>query len=150
MSEHELYHYGVLGMKWGVRKAQKKGQTYTYKSHGQKKYERKLNSQTKRGASAKQIAKTQDKLNMYKTRDANRQDYATKTSVGKLAAKELLFGPFGTGNYNRMRAAGKGRLESAFVSNWVASTVGLPLTILYTRSVEKGAANTENRMRSRI
>ena len=37
----ELYHYGVLGMKWGIRRAAKKGTTYTYKSHTTKKYEKK-------------------------------------------------------------------------------------------------------------
>ena len=33
----ELYHYGVLGMKWGVKRARKNGASYVYKSHGQKK-----------------------------------------------------------------------------------------------------------------
>ena len=39
----ELMHYGVIGMRWGIRRARKNGSSYTYKSHGQKKYERKLN-----------------------------------------------------------------------------------------------------------
>lgn len=34
----ELYHYGVVGMKWGVRRARKKGVDYTYTSHGTKSY----------------------------------------------------------------------------------------------------------------
>ena len=38
----ELMHYGVLGMKWGIHRAVKKGQTYTYKSHGQKNMKRNL------------------------------------------------------------------------------------------------------------
>ena len=38
----ELYHYGVLGMKWGMRRAYNKGVDYQYKSHAQKKYEKKV------------------------------------------------------------------------------------------------------------
>lgn len=33
----ELYHYGVLSMKWGMRRAYNKGVDYQYKSHAQKK-----------------------------------------------------------------------------------------------------------------
>lgn len=38
--ESELCHYGVLGMKWGQHRARKRGGTYSYKSHGTKKFEK--------------------------------------------------------------------------------------------------------------
>lgn len=44
MEQNELYHYGVLGMKWGRRKARKSGGSYKYKSHTTKKYEKKCES----------------------------------------------------------------------------------------------------------
>ena len=104
---NELYHYGVVGMRWGIRRAQRKGTTYTYKSHGQKKYEKKLNKQIEKGASEGKIRKTSEKLSTFKYRDRNRQDYAETTGVGRSVVKTVLFGPFGAGNYNRLRASGK-------------------------------------------
>lgn len=139
-------------MKWGIRRARKKGETYTYKSRAQKRYEKKLDKQTSKNASAAKIQKTRDKLNRYRHRDANRQDYAQTTSVGKTIVKGLLMGPIGSGNYNRMRASGSGRIGAAFVSNWLSSTVALPLTMMISKSVETGhardQANFEKRMNS--
>lgn len=133
----ELYHYGVLGMKWGMRRASKKGINYTYKSHGQKKYEKKVvKLQSKPKASAKQLTKAQAKLATYKARDISRTEYARKTNLGKAVVKQALLGPIASGAYSRYRAAGYNRVVSVLGS-------GLPIT---SKIIENNAA--KNRAKS--
>jgi len=144
-NQNELYHYGVLGMKWGIRRAYNKGTTYNYRSHGQKKYQKKVNKLEAKLAKRdkkptfnqqRKLDITKNKLETFKQRDKNRQEYVNSTSMGKQVVKGLLFGPLGTGNYNRFRAAGHGRIVSALGSNYVASTLGYPLTVLISRNSE--------------
>lgn len=129
MTQNELYHYGVLDMKCDMHRATRKGSAYTYKSHGQKK----LNKAERKGKSESKI------------RDQNRQEYASATGAGRSFAKTLLFGPFGAGNYNRLRSTGNSRLYSAAVSNIVASTAGLPFQVLISRSSEFNSAKMRKR-----
>ena len=74
----ELYHYGVLGMKWGMRRAYNKGVDYQYKSHAQKKYEKKVEKLSSKIASKDKkpsfgtktkLDKAKVKLEKYKGRD---------------------------------------------------------------------------------
>ena len=138
----ELYHYGVLGMKWGIHRAKKKGVEYSYKSHGQKKYEKKLAKLDKKGVSKEtsNYAKASKKLDMYKARDNNRVDYAKRTSVGKSIAKQLIFGPFGAGNYNRMRSGGYGRIKSALIGSVITTMLPLPVSVLLSKELENSGA----------
>ena len=149
----ELYHYGVLGMKWGMRRAYNKGVDYQYKSHAQKKYEKKVEKLSSKIASKDKkpsfgtktkLDKAKAKLEIYKGRDKNRQDYAKTASIGKSAVKTILFGPLGAGNYNRFRSSGHGRIVSALGSNYIASTLGYPVTALISKSVE----NKNGKMRA--
>ena len=143
----ELMHYGVLGMKWGIHRAVKKGQTYTYKSHGQKKYEKKLNNQIKKGESSEKIAKTSDTLSLLKTRDRNRQAYAEKTTVGKTIAKGILLGPIGSGSYNRLRASGIRRGSSAMLA-MAGTSIAPTSTVFATRRAEFDVARGENLLKN--
>ena len=86
----ELYHYGVLGMKWGMRRAYNKGVDYQYKSHAQKKYEKKVEKLSSKIASKDKkpsfgtktkLDKAKVKLEKYKGRDKNRQDYMGKREL---------------------------------------------------------------------
>lgn len=141
MTQNELYHYGVLDMKCDMHRATRKGSAYTYKSHGQKK----LNKAERKGKSESKIRVTKEKLETFKMRDQNRQDYASATRAGRSFAKTLLFGPFGAGNYSRLRSTGNSRLYSAAASNIVASTAGLPFQVLISRSSEFNSAKMRKR-----
>lgn len=122
----ELMHYGVLGMKWGTRRAAKKGTEYSYKSHGQKKYEKKVNEYEKKVNASKgkkshdsnkeRLRKNENKLELYKIRDKNRVEYAKTTNTGKAFVRTCLLGPIGNGTYSRYKASGN-RTGAAFVKS---------------------------------
>lgn len=99
-----LAHYGVLGMRWGIRRAAKKGTTYTYKSHATKKYERKAAKALKKGDAAK-AAKMANRAKRSREVDRGEEEFARGLSKGQAAAA-LLFG-------DRMKAYGQYKAMSA-------------------------------------
>jgi hypothetical protein len=105
----ELYHYGVLGMKWGMHKAARKGTEYTYKSHGTKKYEKKSARMDKKLAktnlSERKRAKLERKKAIFERRaersrtlDQREQAYAKRVRTGGNLAVRLLTGVRGVGS----------------------------------------------------
>lgn len=106
----ELYHYGVLGMKWGKRKAEQRGTTYTYRSHSTKKYERKA-AKAKNQADAEKYA---NRAKRSKELDRREQSIAEKTSTGKVFATRLLLtGGVGAKNYQQFQAMGDTKVTAA-------------------------------------
>lgn len=99
-----LIHYGVLGMKWGVRKAEKKGTSYNYTSMKTKRLTKKAAKAKAEGK--KNASKISAKAKASKQSDKNRLAYAKKTSVGKAIGQNLLLGPMGALSYQKMRSNG--------------------------------------------
>ena len=108
-NKDELYHYGVLGMKWGMHKAAKKGTEYTYKSHGTKKYDRKAARLEKKLSKGKMSDAKRQKLEIKKAKferraersrqlDAREQAYAKRVKTGGNIAMRLIGGPNGVGS----------------------------------------------------
>lgn len=141
----ELMHYGVLGMKWGVRRARKKGTTYEYKSHGTKSYARRAEKARAKGDMAKAA-----KYDRYHERsvelDRRMQANAEKTSRGKAALKTLLTaGNLGGRTYEAVRASTGGRKYISRGAGYVASVLigpfgATPARALYVRGDAVGSA----------
>jgi hypothetical protein len=158
----ELYHYGVKGMRWGHRRAQKyesKARTAResakeWKEIGKNKTDRLL-AKGKTNKAAK-VAKKYDSLarqdrsdakrydekakreqTMNKFRDS-RRDVSASRSTGAKLATNILAGPFANRTYNSVIAAGGSKVGAIGVTaaaTLVGGPVGhLAVSALYTSS----------------
>ena len=150
----ELMHYGVVGMKWGHRKARQRGTEYTYQSRYTKKQARKAQIAKDSAAEWDEMARNAkakgkiDKANKYKMnaqenrsqakalqKRANRaaefdkkmSDSVKNTSTGKTFVKVALGGFTGAKTYEAFKAEGNSKLVAAggtFASTFVAGPFG--------------------------
>jgi len=100
----ELYHYGVLGMKWGHHKAK----VYTAKANRARARGNMGDAQMYTAKARKATAKT-ERLGGGKAVSQR----VKKQSAGKTAAQMVLFGSYGALKYNQARAKHASRGEAA-------------------------------------
>lgn len=136
----ELKHYGVVGMKWGVRRARKKGVEYAYTSHGTKKYKRKAEKARMAGDKEKQ-KKYEQYYKKSVELDRKIQKNATSNSAGRAALKTLINGPFGGRTYEVVKVtSGNNKSVSralGVVAGYLSGPIGGSVArAMYVRGVD--------------
>lgn len=131
MDRSQLAHYGVLGMKWGVRRARKlEDKIARNRSTGKKDIEEWKEIGKYRGYSKERIqknidaskritqrkeAKYQSKIDKIRKKESNFGGAAArikKMSTGKALASSMLMGTYGSLKYQQARASGAKRGEA--------------------------------------
>lgn len=154
-SEEYLAHYGVLGMKWGMRRAAKKGTNYTYKSHATKKYE-KIAAKLQAKGKLEKAATMANRAKRSAEVDRGEQEYAKNISTGKAVGLTLLGGGGYTKGYSQYRSmAGQkgkdlnGQKVMAGIKAFRAGSIGSRLAkAAYIRQDEK--KNTVGKTLARV
>lgn len=116
----ELMHYGVLGMKWGVRKANR---------YAEKAKIARASGDKAKASEYEAKSKTLKEKHMRRAGGKKAYDYSAKESLGKSLLKSYIFSTYGALKYNEARAnnvdAGEAALKAALYSFANASTGGI-------------------------
>lgn len=124
MGEYELYHHGILGMKWGVRRFQNKDGSLT--PEGKRRAKREAEYDPKHDAQYTKIygQKGADRIKKRMIDKGYTREKAVKTELGRqLVTNSLIYGglAFGTyqvvsGNVSRLASRGK-QAATAFLDS---------------------------------
>ena len=110
--ENELKHYGVLGMKWGVRKARSETHSDYKKAHSKKKVSE---------MSDQELRERNNRLQM----ERQYKDLTRKTSIGKKAIDSFIKGAATIsavmGAYAVYKKYGTQALDA--IGNWVVKDI---------------------------
>ncbi|MCF0140422.1 MAG: hypothetical protein HUJ78_00090 [Mogibacterium sp.] len=106
-----LAHYGIAGMRWGIRRARKKNQPYNYRSWSTKRHTKKAERAYSKGKTKKALvemakADKSSEIDQGMQRQAN-----SRGRTVKLVAS-LMGHPFQTKAYMTYRARGQGAIRS--------------------------------------
>ena len=160
----ELMHYGVLGMKWGQRRARKNYEKAKRAKESAKEWDQISRHKKSKGnvkgsdratrnaaqdrADAKKYeakAKRIEKKHIGRAGGKKAYDYTKNQSTGKALAKSMLMGTYGTLKYNKARSQGKGRAASAVRgvgANLVSQNTGMLTEIIEPRITQRNGGRT--------
>lgn len=122
--DNKLCHYGILGMKWGVRRFQKKNGSLT--TEGEKRYKYTSHATKRMNAKAEKLSRKNDEsASQMKARakasqefDDLQLEYAKKASVGKTFVRNSLMGAGPSKTYSMARSIGMSKGKAFIMSRF--------------------------------